>query len=321
VSLSKSLKQKIVFMGTPSFAAAALDALAGTGYDVLLAVSQPDKPKGRGNKVLPPPVKARALELGIDVAQPLTVKNNEEFVKMLEKLSPDLIVVAAYGKVLPLSVLEIPRFGCVNIHASLLPEYRGAAPVQRAILDGKAESGVTLMRMEEGLDEGAVFAQANVPIEGLDSGEVTDLLAKRGSELLIEKLPEILDGSIQAVPQDDASASYAPMIQKSDGHLTFGGSAQACRRTVLAMNPSPGAFAYLGDVQMKVRRVAIAAEAGAVGTDATPGAVIGVSESGIHVACREGVLVIETLQLPGKNPVRVADYLRGNKIELGTVLR
>jgi methionyl-tRNA formyltransferase len=308
-------------MGTPFFAVPTLDALVEEGYDVILVVSQPDKPKGRGKKVLPTPIKERAVELGIEVSQPIAVKNNEEFVKKLERLAPDLIVVAAYGKVLPSQVLEIPRFGCVNVHASLLPEYRGAAPIQRAILDGKTESGVSLMRMEEGLDEGAVFAQSNISIEGLDSGEVTDLLSKSGAALLVEKLLSILDGSIEAVPQNNSLASYAPMIQKAEGHLAFNESDAVCYRTVLAMNPAPGAFVYLGDIQMKVRRAAIDMETGSANTDATPGAVIAANEDGIFVACGEGAIAITLLQFPGKRPVNAADFLRGNTIELGTVLR
>ena len=307
---------KIVFMGTPDFAVVPFNALVKAGYDVCLAVTQPDSRKGRGKKIVPTPVKAAAKAAGVPVAQPAKVKGNEKFLNTLRELAPDLIIVAAYGRILPKEVLELPKLGCINIHASLLPRFRGAAPVQRVIMEGDEETGVTLMHMAEGLDTGDMIASVSTKIGHKNAGELFDELAEMGAKLLIDTLPAIADGTAPRIPQDDSLSCYAPMVDKSEGRIDFTRDAEYIDRHIRGMSPSPGAFTEYKGGRMKIREAFALDEK----TDAAPGTVTGVSSGGIRVACGSGVLLVTMIQMPGKKQMKVSDYLRGNTIEKGIVL-
>lgn len=316
---------KIVYMGTPEFAVPALEALAAAGHSIPLVLAKPDMPRDRGKKMQACPVKAKALELGLDVETPVRLKRNKELAERIKALTPDLIVVAAYGMLLPKEILEIPRFGCVNIHGSLLPEYRGAAPIQRAILDGKEEIGVTLMYMEEALDAGDMIAKASTSADDKSSDELFMELAELGAELLLQQLPLIEAGTADRIPQDDALASYAPRIEKEDGRIDFSESAKAVYCRVKAMNSWPSAFCSFGDRVMKVHKARLLSDAekaelkGIAGAE--PGTILRADKKGLAVACGESDAVLFTnIQLPGKKAMDVSAFLLGNKIEIGSKL-
>ena len=244
---------KTVYMGTPDFAVKPLKALAEAGYDIGMVFTQPDREKNRGKKVIPSPVKEAASELGLKVVQPARLKGDEESLSALREYAPDIIIVAAYGQILPKEVLELPKFGCINIHGSLLPEFRGASPVQHAILSGKEKTGVTIMQMAEGLDTGDMLTKAEVSIEKKTTAELMDELSEVGAKLLTETLPLIEKGEITPEKQDDSLSSYAGMIRKEDGRLDFSGeTAEEAERKVRAFNPWPGTYFNYGDVQLKV---------------------------------------------------------------------
>jgi methionyl-tRNA formyltransferase len=301
---------KIVYMGTPDFAVPALTLLFESGFEIPYVVTQPDRPRGRGHKLAPSPVKRRALELGLAVLQPETLRGNEAFADALRSAAPDLIVVAAYGKILPKEVLEITPLGCVNIHASLLPKYRGAAPIHRAIEAGEQETGVTLMYMSEGLDEGDMIAGSRISIGSLNTGQVTAQLAQTGAALLLSRLDEIAGGSVHPIPQDHASATYAHPVAKEEGHIDFSASADDVVRKVRAMNPQPGAYANLGGD--KVRIIEAEAETEASGGPAgVPGTITATVPDGVSVHTGDGQVLFTVIQMPGKKPVKVKDYLRG----------
>lgn len=308
---------KIIYMGTPEFAVPPLRAMAEAGYNVVLTVTQPDKARDRGKKVQPTPVKEAALQYGIEVAQPEKIKNNEEFLTQLRNLSPDIIIVAAYGKILPPALLEIPRLGCVNIHASLLPRFRGAAPIQRSIIEGDEETGVTLMYMEEGLDTGDMIAKSATPIGRKDADELHDELSQMGADLLMEYLPKIAAGDIAPEKQDDSLSCYAPMLTKEEGRADFSHSAQRVERLVRGMGSWPGVTADYGDVRMKIKAADVIEET----SEEAPGTILCADKNGVQVACGSGILLITKLQMPGKRAMTVEDYLKGNKIEAGTILK
>lgn len=307
---------KIVFMGTPEFAATILSYLAESGNEIGYAVSQPDKAKNRGKKLQPTPVKEQAEKLGITVLQPDRIKNNEEFFDILRGYAPDLIVVAAYGKILPKEILEIPSLGCINIHGSLLPKYRGAAPVQRAIMDGEDVTGVTLMYMEEGLDTGDMLAKAETTTAGKTSDVLMDELANIGGRLLAEKLPEIEAGTLERVKQDDSLATYAQMIFKEDGLLDFGKSPDELEKLIRGLAPWPGAYTLLDGENFKIW----AAEPLNEKTNQEGGTVVATSEKGIDIAAGGGILRLTEVQAPGKKRMAAGDYLRGKKLENGKKL-
>jgi methionyl-tRNA formyltransferase len=291
--------------------------------------------------MLPTPVKAYALEAGLKVLEPDRIRGNQTFQETLKKAAPDLLVVASYGKILPKETLDLPARGAVNIHASLLPEYRGAAPIQRVILDGREETGVSLIFMGEGLDDGAVIATVRVGVSDLDAGALTERLAEAGADLLMEFLPRLLDGTASSVAQDESKATYAAKIEKSDARVDFTKRAAEIVRLVRAMSPTPGAYALrdgrseggeerIGIAKARVATGAEEAEAsesrtvtGAGENSAAPGQVVSVSKDGIFVGTGQGLLVIEAVKMPGKRLMTVADYLRGNafpKTSLGTGL-
>lgn len=295
-------KFKLVFMGTPDLAAAVLGkALAWPRGEILAVYTQPDRPAGRGNRLQASPVKALALERGLDVRQPVHFKDLAE-VRALAELEPDFLLVAAYGLILPQAVLDIPRYAPVNVHASLLPRYRGAAPIQRAVMAGETETGISIMRMEAGLDTGPVYARQSLPIGPDDTaGDVHDALAELGGDLLLKTLPGIASGEIPAVPQDDRLASYAAKLTKADGRVDFGRSAQEVHNHVRGVSPWPGAWCELkrsgtqGSDLVRVRlcpgRVAAPQET-AAWPGADPGVVLGLAGGRLGIQCAQGVYLV-----------------------------
>lgn len=302
---------RIVFMGTPEFAVASLRACLKLG-DVVGVVTQPDKPRGRGQEVSISPVKALALELGLPVLQPLKIRNTP-FASELAALKPDVAVVAAYGKILPRDVLDTPRLGCVNVHGSLLPRYRGAAPIQWAIANGDSVTGVCLMKMDEGMDTGAVFARGEQAIAPREtSPTLYAKLQALGATLLEEHLLPYLEGARPLQPQPAEGVVMAPMIKKEDGKLDFGRTAAALERRLRAFTPWPGLYtSYQGQV-LKLLAVREGQGAG------QPGEVLAVGNDGIELACAEGSLVVTQLQPEGKRPMEVAGFLSSRKIEKGS---
>ncbi len=305
-----------MYMGTSDFAVPALKRMKEEGYEIPLVITQPDRPKNRGMKVLPTPVKIQAEEYGIPVMQPESISDSSEVMQCLREINPDIIVVASYGKLLPKSLLDLPRLGCINIHASLLPKYRGAAPIQHAILSGDPETGVTLMYMSEGLDEGDIIAKRAVPIGKKTVGQLEDELAGLGADLLVEILPAIESGTAERIAQNHDLATYASKITKQDSLVDFNQKAERIERQIRAMNPWPGAYTFINGVQMKL----FSAEVMGEDVNDTPGLIKDVSNRGILVAAGEGDLLVTRIQMPGKKPVDVSEYIKGNKIEIGTVL-
>jgi len=317
---------KIVFMGSSDFAVPALEALHEAGYTIPYVVTQPDRIRGRGNKVSPTPVGEYAQNNGLNLLKPEKIKENEEFMQALAEASPNLIVIVSYGKILPKSVLEIPPLGCVNIHASLLPEYRGAAPVQRAILDGKQELGVTLMFVSEGLDTGDMITTAKTAASDMNAGELTGVLARLGAKILIDTLPEIAEGTVSREQQDDSKATYAEKIEKADEKLDLSESAEKIVRRIRAMAPSPGAYVLKGGERVVITK---AKSVELAGTDkaveefyrtAMPGSAFTVPSEGIYVRAGDGLFLIEELKIPGKKAMPAREYLKGNVFDTSAPL-
>lgn len=307
---------KIVFMGTPDFAVGALEAMVEAGHRVVAVVTQPDKPKGRGNQMQMTPVKLCALSHGIPVFQPRKIKDKEA-VDVLRGFEADLFVVAAFGQILSKEILDMPRFGCINIHASLLPKYRGAAPIQWAILNGEKETGITLMQMDEGLDTGDMLAKCTVPILDTDTGEsLFDKLAEAGARLLIDTLPAIEAGSIKSVPQNDEESSYAPMIKKEMGCINWELPAKELERMVRGLNSWPSAYTTLNGKNLKIWEAGVEER----DTARAPGTVVEVTGQTIKIQTKEGLLVLKNIQLEGKKRMDVKAFLLGYSIETGLKL-
>lgn len=307
---------KIIYMGTPEFAVKPLQMLCESGHRVELVVTQPDRARNRGKKVQFPPVKEKALEYGIEVLQPERIKGNAEFISRIKELEPDLIIVAAYGKILPPELLQIPRLGCINIHASLLPKYRGAAPIHRCIIDGEEKTGVTLMYMEEGLDTGDMIAVRTTEVDKKTTEELHHELSEMGAALLLETLPAIENGTGSRIKQDDSKSTYAPMILKQDEHIDFHKSPEEIERLVRGLNSWPGAYAVYQGEPMKVWQAEVLDEI----TDQPDGTITDVSVEGIKAAAGGRSLLLKRIQMPGKKQMEVSDYLKGNKIVIGEVL-
>jgi methionyl-tRNA formyltransferase len=306
--MSDSLR--IVFAGTPEFSVPPLRALIAAGHQLVGVYTQPDRPAGRGRKLTPSPVKAEALAADIPVFQPISLKDPDAQ-RELAALKPDLMVVVAYGLLLPQAVLDIPRLGCVNIHASLLPRWRGAAPIQRAILAGDSESGVGIMRMEAGLDTGPVYLERRIPVEPGDTGgSLHDKLARLGAEALMAALPGIADGSLVPVPQDDARTCYAKKLDKAEAEIDWTRPAVEIARQVHAFNPWPVAQTRFEDAILRIWNASpVKGEAG------NPGMVMSAGRHGIEVATGDGLLRITRLQMPGKKPVSAADFINAYPIQ------
>ncbi len=307
----------ILFMGTPKFAAASLEALIGAGMNVCAAVTQPDKPKGRGHKLAAPEVKLLAQENGIPVFQPKSLKNGE-LEDTLKSFNPDMIVVAAYGKILPKYVLEYPKYGCINVHGSLLPKYRGAAPVQRAVIDGETETGITVMQMDEGLDTGDILSVKKTEIgEYETSGELFERLAVIGGELLVKTILDIESGAAVPKKQDSAKATYAHMIAKEDALIDWSKSMNEISCLIRGMNPSPMAYTYYEGTPVKI----LSAEKINENASGSCGEILGlVKKRGLYVKCADGIICVKTAKFPGGKAMNIEDYMRGHEIKTGAVL-
>ena len=306
-------------MGTPDFAVDTLEAIVKAGHEVALVVTQPDKAKGRGKKVCYTPVKEKALEYDLPVAQPEKVRE-EDFVEKLRAIAPDVIVVVAFGQILPESILNIPKYGCINVHASLLPAYRGAAPIQWAVIDGLTESGVTTMYMEKGLDTGDIILQSKLSLAPDETGgSLFDKLAKEGAILLVKTLTMLGDGTATRTKQDDSKSSYAKMLTKDMGCLDFTKDAVILERLIRGLNPWPSAFTKIQDKTLKIYVAEVVSE-DVITFAAEPGTVVAVDKKSFTVRCGKGALRILNLQLEGKKRMDTSAFLLGYKIETGMQL-
>ncbi|MBI5586887.1 MAG: methionyl-tRNA formyltransferase [Deltaproteobacteria bacterium] len=304
---------KIIFMGTPQFAVPSLEALAEAGHRVIAVVTQPDKPQGRGMSSLPSPVKKAALGRGIPVFEPLKLKD-ESFIKELTGLGADFFVVVAYGKILPRPVLDIPPKGCVNLHASLLPKYRGAAPINRAIVNGEKETGVSTMLMDAGMDTGPVLLEKRVAIRADDTAEdLAKRLSIEGAALLVETIELFSEGRIRPREQDGSNATYAPILKKEDGAIDWRKTAVGIKDLMRGLYPWPGAYTRWKGYTIKV----LSGRAVDCPADKPPGTVVGVSKEGIRVATGEGVFEITELQPENKKRMPAGDFVQGYRIAEG----
>ena len=311
----------IVFMGTPDFAVPCLQALIDSGEKISAVFTQPDKPKGRGYILTPPPVKELAIKYNIPVYQPNSLKKGEDAessLKILEEIAPDLIIVVAYGKILPKSVLDIPKLHCINVHASLLPKYRGSGPIQWSVLNGEKETGVTTMIMAEGIDTGDMLLKSKTLI-GINetASELHDRLSQLGAELLIKTIQGIKENGITPEAQDNDLSNHAPMLTKDLCPIDFSKSAQEVHNHIRGLSEWPCATAFLGDKKIKIYKSSIVPEAGA---NKIPGEVV--SSNDLVVACGDGngISILE-LQAEGGKRLKSSDYLRGNRVEVGTILK
>ena len=307
---------KVIFAGTPDFAAAALKAIAAAGFEIPLVLTQPDRPKGRGMQLAPSPVKQAALELGLRVAQPEKLRNNAEALQMLKEVEADVMVVAAYGLILPQDVLDTPKHGCLNIHASLLPRWRGAAPIQRAIEAGDAETGVCIMQMDIGLDTGDVVSEHRYTIQPTDTAnEVHDALMNLGAEAIVADLQQLkAEGRLKSVKQPEKGVTYAQKLSKEEARVDWNESAAVIERKIRAFNPVPAAWVEYQGKPMKIWRAEVVAQQGRAGE------VLSCSADGLVVACGENALKITELQPSGSKRMPIAAFAAGHKIEVGTVL-
>ena len=304
---------RTIFFGSPDFAVPCLEALHDIS-EIAVVVSQPDRPAGRGLAMRPPAVKKRALELGLEVWQPTKVRT-AEFAEQLRALETDVAVVVAYGRIVPRAVLDAPTAGCVNVHASLLPRWRGAAPIQWSIVHGDEETGVTLMQMNEGMDTGPILATASTPIApDDDAATLSERLSKMGAELLREQLPRYVAGDLTPQPQEEGAATIAPLLKKDHGRIDWNKSARAVHNQIRGMNPWPGAHTVLGERRIKVHR-ALASTLDPEG--AVPGQVIALDREGILVACTEGTLEIQELQESGRKRVDARSFASGRGVSVG----
>lgn len=320
---------KVVFMGTPDFAVSTLEAIYEAGHEIVLVVTQPDKPRGRGKEMQFPDVKVWAIEHDLPVYQPVKIKE-EEAIEYLRGYEADVFVVAAFGQILPKAILDMPPLGCVNVHASLLPKYRGAAPIQWAVINGDKVSGVTTMQMGVGLDDGDMLLKEEVELaEDETGGSLFDRLAIVGGKLCVETIEGLKAGTVKAIPQNEDEATHVGMIKKSMGEMDFEKSAVELERLIRGLNPWPSAFTKLNGKTLKVWKAAVSSyedmanETGISVSDiegSNPGEIIWTGKDSIAVKCNGDILLMKEVQLEGKKRMTVADYLRGHGIEQHTVL-
>lgn len=303
---------RLIFMGTPEFAVPSLDAVCGAGHTVALVITQPDKPKGRKLTLTPPPVKERALLLGLRVYQPESMRSDEAF-ENIKAAEADCCIVAAYGKILPQMILEATKYGCVNVHSSLLPKYRGAAPINWAVLNGEATTGVTIMQLDSGVDTGDILLQRETPVEPNETaGELHDRLAVMGAALLLETLERLPKGQITPIKQDSALASKAPMLDKSLSIIDFSKTAKAVHDKIRGLLPWPVAETLIGGKRVRVHSSLVAQGEGRCGE------VLALKP--LTVACKNGAVILEKLQGDGGRVMSAEDYLRGRPLDIGTII-
>jgi len=307
---------RTVFMGTPDFSLQTLQGLIDAGCNLVAVYTQPDRPKGRGKQLAAPPVKELALRNGIPVYQPARLRQPET-VAELQTLAPDLIVVVAYGQILPKSVLDIPRYGCINVHASLLPKYRGAAPINKAIINGETQTGITTMYMDVGLDTGDMLVKKSLKIDANETaGQLHERLAALGRATMEETLRRLCAGTLQREPQDDEQSSYAPMMKKEDGRIDWHRSAVEIHNQVRGLDPWPGAYTSLNGELLKLAETSPQS-----GEGDFPGSIIAANGNGVRIACGSGTLLVRELQLAGRKRLAAADFLRGCALAPGMILK
>ena len=309
---------KVIFMGTPEFSVGTLEALIEAGHEVVLAVTQPDKPKGRGHEMQFPPVKEAALRYGIEVYQPRRIRETE-CIEKLRSYQADIMVVIAFGQILPKEILEMTPYGCVNVHASLLPKYRGAAPIQWAVIDGEQVSGVTTMQMDEGLDTGDMLLKTEVVLDQKETGgSLPDKLAKAGAALCVETLRQMEAGTVIPSKQGESPTAYAKMLDKTLGKIRWEDSAASIERLIRGLNPWPSAYTTWDGKIMKLWAADVSEEEGP--KTAVPGEIVRVEKDAFTVKTGLGLLIVRELQIQGKKRMDAGSFLRGAKIKEGTVL-
>ena len=313
----------IVFMGTPDFAVGTLNTLIESEHNVIGVVTQPDKPKGRGGKMMFTPVKEAAVKAGIEVYQPEKVKDGE-FIEILNKLNPDVIVVVAFGQILPKEILELPKYGCMNVHASLLPKLRGAAPIQWSVIDGDEESGVTIMQMDEGLDTGDMLLVKKYKLDKKETGgSLFDKLASFGGPMILEVLKQAEAGKLNPVKQDDSKHTYARMLSKATGDIDFEKTATEIERLIRGLNPWPSAFTHIHGKMLKIWEADVLSDEDASKYDISavkPGHIAHVDKNKMFISTADGYLDIKEVQLEGKKRMEISAFLRGYKVEKGEAL-
>ncbi len=308
---------KIIFMGTPEFSVPSLQKLINE-FEVCAVFTQPDRPKGRGKNLAMSPVKELAVTYDIPVYQPLKLKNNEEMIKIIEDLKPDFIVVVAFGQILPKKILDIPKFGCINLHASLLPQYRGAAPINWCIIEGASKSGNTTMLMDVGLDTGDMLLTQEMELsDTITAGELHDILMNSGGELLVKTINGIVNNEIEPVKQENEFSSYASMLDKEMAKINWERSNVDIHNFIRGLNPWPIAYTHYGNTVMKIYKSRVLNEK----SSKEVGTILEVSKEGLKVSTGSGVLLIEEIQFPGKKPLKVKDFIIGNKIDEGSILQ
>ena len=308
---------KVVFMGTPEFAVGALEAIVAAGHQVKAVVTQPDKPKGRGAKMQMTPVKICALQHDIPVFQPVKIKEADA-VETLRAYGADIFVVAAFGQLLSEEILQMPKYGCVNIHASLLPKYRGAAPIQRVIIDGEKETGITIMQMDKGLDTGDILLQGIVPIGEKETGDsLHDKLAGEGAKLIVEALLKIEAGTLVPVKQNDEDSCYAKMLQKSMGKIDWNSDVVQIERLVRGLNSWPGTYTFYNGKSLKIWESHVSEPEKALTGGSIPGTVVQVEKDAVYVQTGNGILAVTQVQLEGKKRMAVKEFLLGCPIKAG----
>ena len=310
---------KVIFMGTPDFAVGTLEALIEAGHEVVLAVTQPDKPKGRGKEMQYTPVKECALKHDIPVFQPIRVRE-AECIEELRKYDADIMVVVAFGQILPKEILEMCTYGCVNVHASLLPKYRGSAPIQWAIIDGEEVTGVTTMQMDEGLDTGDMLLKTEIPVEPKETGgSLFDKLAQAGAELCVETLEALQNGTVTPIPQGETTTAYAKMLDKQLGDINWNKTAVEIERLIRGLTPWPSAYTNWNEKVMKIWDAEVS-DIDVEMEDAKPGTIVKVEKDAFYVQTGEGLLKVCELQIPGKKRMDAGAFLRGYQVKVGEEL-
>lgn len=308
---------KIIFMGTPDFAISSLESLYENGHSIDLVITQKDRPKGRGKKVQYTPVKEKALELGLEVFQPDSI-NDIESVNKIKDINPDFIVVVAYGQILKKEILQVPKYGCYNVHASLLPKYRGAAPINWSIINGEKETGVTIMEMAEGLDSGDMIIWDSIPINSDDDAiTIHDKLSTLGGELIVKALNDIKNGVANKIPQDHNISTYASMLDKNLGRINWNDSGENIINLIRGLKPWPSAYTQYKDDIVKVHKATLIDKL----REGSNGQIVKVDKDGIYVNSKDKTIIIEEVQFPGKKKLKVEEYLRGNSIEEDIILK